>query len=319
MRLLMLMVGVSGLLLPLVGVAQPDPTDTAPTDTCVIVNETDAPVEVNAAADPTARVIAVLPGGAAAPVVTQAADWYQIFLADGSRLGWLRLSDDEAALTLRGGCGLLLTLSESDGAADTAGGDGQISGTATGTAEGVLSLADVTPTPAAASGSTLSDQLGPGTDGPSHDTDSSSDETLSLEEQIEQQDGPQLAPVTNPTATPAADVLQPPSTENIAGGRWTHIATVIEHECGTAGTRETVNLTLTPAANESTIILTFATGASVVLTRTDDLTYTGVYADGRADVTLTFTSATTYSATETVTRADGCVIRSGWLGAAHPQ
>lgn len=112
-----------------------------------------------------------------------------------------------------------------------------------------------------------------------------------------------------PTATPVGHVPTP-TIEN-----WSHITTVVEHGCGgTVGEQNTIATQVQRLGTE--VIITYPeTGTSFSLGLIAPNTYAGSYGlSGGVQVDLSFTSSTTYTATETVTHESGCVVRSTWSG-----
>ena len=120
-------------------------------------------------------------------------------------------------------------------------------------------------------------------------------------------------PTFTPTPTPLAST--PPN--QIQTGVWEHVSTIQEHGCGgTVGQSVTIPLTIQKGFDESWVQLTYTTtGTTFTLNRIAPLTYSGNYGSpSTVAITLTFTSATTYTANETVTHESGCIVRSSWNG-----
>jgi uncharacterized protein YgiM (DUF1202 family) len=100
---------------------------------------------------------------------------------------------------------------------------------------------------------------------------------------------------------------------------WTHVSTVIEHGCGPSGGSATIPLTIEQGGNGMPLTVTYAnSGTSFTLVRSGGpQTYVGTYGSpATVTVSLTFTSATSYTATETIIHESGCVVRTQWVGSA---
>ena len=112
-----------------------------------------------------------------------------------------------------------------------------------------------------------------------------------------------------PTVTPTGFVPTP----NIE--RWSHITTIVEHGCGgTVGEQATITTELQRLGTE--VVLTYPeTGTSFTLSQVAPNSFSGTYGTGSSiEVNLSFTSSTTYTATEIVTHESGCIVRSTWSG-----
>lgn len=115
-----------------------------------------------------------------------------------------------------------------------------------------------------------------------------------------------------PTVTPTNN-LSTPTIE-----QWAHITTVQEHGCGgTVGAQATIPLQIQRSSDGNSIKLTYTdTLVTFNLSRMAANNYAGSYGTGATiNVSLTFTSATTYTAQEVITHESGCVVRTSWDGA----
>lgn len=127
---------------------------------------------------------------------------------------------------------------------------------------------------------------------------------------------PPPLPATPAPALPAQTPVIAPA-PSIVPGAWSHVSTIQEHGCGgTVGTTSVIPLTVTPAADLSSVTFTYSnTGFSFTLYSAGGLNYSGSYGTSASvSVSLTFTSPTTYVATETIVHESGCVVRASWAG-----
>lgn len=131
---------------------------------------------------------------------------------------------------------------------------------------------------------------------------------------------PEIAPGSRSTSTPTPTALSQQA--SILSGDWSHVTTIMEHQCGgQVGSGTTILLTLFAAADESSITITYASGTSFTLFRAGKGIYSGsagvVGGPAQINVTLTFTSPWTYTAEEVVIHAEtGCIVRMNWSGQA---
>lgn len=114
-----------------------------------------------------------------------------------------------------------------------------------------------------------------------------------------------------PTYTPTGSISTTPLEQ------WSHISTVQEHACGgNVGEQSTIVTSIRRNEDGNSITLTYPqTGTSFLLTRIAPNTFSGIYgAAAEVEVELTFNSATTYIANETVTHEGGCGVKITWAG-----
>lgn len=112
-----------------------------------------------------------------------------------------------------------------------------------------------------------------------------------------------------PTVTPQGFVPTP------IHESWSHMTTVTEHGCGgIVGQQDTIAVQLRNYGTE--IVLTYrATGQNFVLDNIAPNAFAGSYGTSAfIQVDLTFTSGTTYTASETITQESGCIVRMTWAG-----
>lgn len=113
-----------------------------------------------------------------------------------------------------------------------------------------------------------------------------------------------------PSATPTFPPPVTPAVEN-----WSHITTVLEHGCGgTVGEQATIPVQLQRLGSQ--VKLTYTnTQASYTLNEVAPNSYFGTGGPGASiEMSLSFTSSTTYTATEVVNHESGCVVRLAWAG-----
>ena len=133
---------------------------------------------------------------------------------------------------------------------------------------------------------------------------------------------PTFFPNTTPTPVPTAtsEVILTPSVPFVPSAtppieNWSHVTTVVEHGCGgVVGEQATIATQLQYLEND--ILFTYTeTFNSFLLGRIAPNSYAGSYGrEATVQIDLSFTSPTTYTATETVTHTSGCVVRLTWAG-----
>lgn len=133
--------------------------------------------------------------------------------------------------------------------------------------------------------------------------------------------------VTPPASTQAsrdnpADTLS--SARLIVGGNWTLTSTLLEHGCTLAdgpqpGDVTVMSITLTPAEDDSSVTLTYASGTSNTLYRGSGITYTSSFTTSASIYSsLTFSNPAQASGSQVVIhppnayRDTECVIRFSW-------
>lgn len=115
-----------------------------------------------------------------------------------------------------------------------------------------------------------------------------------------------------PTLTPPGFV---PTQATPQVQNWSHVATVVEQGCGgETGVQNTVAVQL-QVFNGYVQMRYPTSGISFTLDSVSAERYIGSYqTSATIEVDMTFTSNTTYIATETVTAESGCIVRTSWAG-----
>jgi hypothetical protein len=115
-------------------------------------------------------------------------------------------------------------------------------------------------------------------------------------------------PSATPTMLPITPVLE----------NWSYIATIVEQGCPEIIGGNVGDQTTTPVQLERLGSVVNLTNTNQVTYRLDEVSpnaFYGIVGRGATtQISLSFTSSTTYSATEIITREDGCIIRSTWAG-----
>jgi len=113
-----------------------------------------------------------------------------------------------------------------------------------------------------------------------------------------------------PSATPTFSPSVTPTLEN-----WSHITTVLEHGCGgTVGEQAVIPVQLQRLGSVVNLMYT-DTQTSYTLNEVAPNSYSGTGGAGASiQINLSFTSSTSYTATEIVTHESGCIVRLAWAG-----
>jgi len=112
-------------------------------------------------------------------------------------------------------------------------------------------------------------------------------------------------PSATPTRIPVTPVIE----------NWTHITTIAEHGCGgTVGEQSTIPVKLERLG--SVINLSYVDPqVTYTLDEVAPNAFYGIFGKGPTiQISLSFTSSTSYTATEVITHETGCVVRSTWAG-----
>lgn len=131
---------------------------------------------------------------------------------------------------------------------------------------------------------------------------------------------PLVATIPPPPAATATHTPSPrtsvPRSQLIQAGPWQHESVIVQHDCGgEVGASTTIELTLQPTADFSSVVLSYAEGTTFTLNLIGQGQYSGSYTtSANIAVSLTFTSPTSYRANETIVHESGCIVRMEWMG-----
>lgn len=112
-------------------------------------------------------------------------------------------------------------------------------------------------------------------------------------------------PSATPTRIPVTPVIE----------NWRHITTITEHGCGgTVGEQTTISVQLERLGTVINLVYPDSQ-VTYTLNEVTPNAFYGIFGKGPTiQISLSFTSSTTYTATEIITHQSGCVVRSTWAG-----